>query len=41
VKEVFTVERLDSLAMSAVALLKKKGYENIKLSVEDGTGRLQ
>jgi len=35
--EVFTVERIGSLALKAQDLLKRLGYENVKVFVSDGT----
>jgi len=35
--EVFTVERVESLAVKARKLLKSLGYENVKVFVKDGT----
>ena len=36
-KEVYSVERFDSLASEAGATLKKLGYDNITITVGDGT----
>lgn len=36
-KEVYTIERLPSLAHSAEQVLKKLGYKNVKVIVADGT----
>lgn len=37
VKEVYTIEKIEKLATSAMALLKKLGYNNIFIKVGDGT----
>ncbi len=37
VNEVYTIERLDTLARSAQRVIKKLGYDNIKIKVGDGT----
>ncbi len=36
-KEVYTIERIESLAKRAEALLKEIGYNNITIKVDDGT----
>jgi protein-L-isoaspartate(D-aspartate) O-methyltransferase len=36
-KEVYTIERIESLAKKAEALLKDLGYNNITIKVDDGT----
>lgn len=36
-KEVYTVERITSLAERAEAILKESGYTNIRVKVDDGT----
>lgn len=39
-REVYSVERIEALALRAERLLREMGYDNIHVSLDDGTGGL-